>query len=74
MDKKDSTGAAGLEPAAGDLEGRYSIHLSYAPKAKNFSVPKVTLHCIHRSAEEASLLGGSYPQQCGAREIGIGVH
>lgn len=29
-----NTGAAGLEPAAGDLEGHYSIQLSYAPKAK----------------------------------------
>ena len=25
------TGAAGLEPATRDLEGRYSIQLSYAP-------------------------------------------
>ena len=25
------TGAAGFEPAARDLEGRYSIQLSYAP-------------------------------------------
>ncbi len=28
------TGAAGLEPAARDLEGRYSVHLSYAPKGQ----------------------------------------
>lgn len=28
------TGAAGLEPATRDLEGRYSIHLSYAPKSQ----------------------------------------
>lgn len=26
-----STGAAGFEPATRDLEGRYSIQLSYAP-------------------------------------------
>lgn len=31
-----STGAAGFEPATRDLEGRYSIQLSYAPNYSNY--------------------------------------
>ena len=33
------TGAAGLEPATGDLEGHYSIQLSYAPKIQVGKMP-----------------------------------
>ncbi len=37
-----STGTVGLEPTANGLEIRYSIHLSYAPKALLIPIR----HCI----------------------------